>query len=165
MKNNREHPKSEEMYDGFETGIVDKTEGDYVLVTLEEHEACQHCHAKVICKPSESGLREVKLKNTLEAQKGDKVILESSDKEHIKLTFMQYGIPLLGFFLGLLLSYKFIEQFPFGLSQEVGGFLSGVVLMGVSSFLTYLWCQKKSSGGFAVLQMRKVVSQPNESDK
>mgnify|MGYP006279483825 CR=1 FL=1 len=161
MKNNQKNVKSDEIFDGFERGIVKSIEDDYAIIILQEHEACQHCHAKVICKPGKSGQREVKLKNTIGAQKGDKVLLESSDKEHIKLTFMQYGIPLLGFFLGLFLSYQLIDKFPFDLSHEVGSFLSGLVLLGVASFGSYIWCQSKSDSGFAVLQLREIVTKNN----
>jgi len=158
MKNNPENPKSDEIYDGFETGVVKSIKGDYAVITLQEHGACEHCHAKAICKPSQGNQREVKLKNTLNASEGDKVLLESSDKQHIKLTFMQYGIPLLGFFLGLLLSYQLIDKFPLSLSREFGSFLSGLILLGLSSLLTYFWCRWKQ-GDFTVLEMREMVSE------
>lgn len=116
----------------------------------------------MICKPGQEGLREVKLKNTINASKGDKVLLESSDKEHIKLTFMQYGLPLLGFLIGLFIPYQFLDKFPFSLSRELGSFLTGLIVLGITSFLTYFWCQKKNQSGFSVLQLRKVLT---DSDK
>ena len=157
MRNNQKNPKSDEIFDGFETGVVKNLEGEYAIITLQESDACEHCHAQVICKPSQGDQRQVKLKNNIQAQIGDQVLLESSDKEHIKLTFMQYGIPLLGFFLGLLLSNKYVAQFPFALSREIGSFLSGLIGMGLGSLLTYFW-SKHRQDDFSVLKMRKIVS-------
>lgn len=156
MKNNSNN-KYNESEEGFEVGVVEKIEGGYSLIRLQEHEACEHCHAKIICKPDQSGQRQVKLKNTVGAAPGDKVVLTSSDLKHVTLSFMQYGFPLLGFLAGLIISYQIIDKFPLGLSQQFGSFLVGLIFLGLFSLGTYIWSKKMDKSNFSVLQIRKII--------
>ncbi|MCF7741494.1 MAG: SoxR reducing system RseC family protein [Candidatus Marinimicrobia bacterium] len=156
MKNKIDN-KYNESEEGFEVGVVEKIEGVYALVRLQEHEACEHCHAKIICKPNQSGQRQVKLKNTVGAAPGDKVVLASSDLKHVTLSFMQYGFPLLGFLAGLIISYQTIDKFPLGLSQQFGSFFVGLIFLGLFSLGTYIWSKKMNKNNFSVLQISKII--------
>ncbi|HMA62409.1 MAG TPA: SoxR reducing system RseC family protein [bacterium] len=157
MKNNSDN-KFSDPEEGFEVGVVDKIEGGYAVIKLQEHDACEHCHAKIICKPNQSGQRQVKLKNTLGASPGDRVVLASSDLKHITLSFMQYGFPLLGFLAGLIISYQIIDKFPIGLSQQFGSFLVGLIFLGLFSLGTYIWSKRMDKSNFSVLQMSKIIN-------
>ena len=144
--------------EGFEKGLVkERLDSDLVKIILESKEACDHCHAKVICQPNESGKREVILSNDLDAKEGDIVLLESSDLSHIKVTAMQYGLPLLGFLLGLFISHSIIQTTYWGLPSELIDFFAGILGLSGASCITYFWSKRKSQNNFSVLKMKSIL--------
>ncbi|MGC9364209.1 MAG: SoxR reducing system RseC family protein [Fidelibacterota bacterium] len=147
------------MNDEFETGVVIDLEGDVATVELSENEHCHNCGARLICRPAESGKRIIKLKNRLNAQPGDRIFIEQSDKQQLQLACMQYGLPLLAFILGILISGSIIKASLLGIPKEVWQFLVALCFVLLAGLGTRRWANRKALTDFAVFRMRSVCKE------
>ena len=95
----------------YETGIVTEIHDNEVIVELNSNDACESCGARIVCSPNSKGQRIIKAENSINAQVGQKVKIDENSELTLKLTGFQYGLPSLGFILGLLISYFLNIQF------------------------------------------------------
>lgn len=124
----------------YETGIVTKIRGNEVFIELNPNSACESCGARVVCTPNSKGKRIIKAENTINAQIGQQVKIDENSNVTLKITAFQYGIPLLGFVLGLILSYVTnlrIEPLPVELVQFA------LALLGLFIFAAFSKCYFK----------------------
>ena len=115
----------------YETGIVTEIRDNEVLVELNPNDACESCGARIVCSPNSKGKRIIKAENSIDAQVGQIIKIDENSELTLKLTGFQYGIPLIGFILGLMISYLLkwnIEPLPVELIQF------GFALLGLISF-------------------------------
>ena len=89
----------------FETGIVTEIIENEVTIELNPNDACESCGARVVCSPNSNGKRIIKAENTIDAKIGQKVKIDENSETTLKITSFQYGLPLVGFIFGLLVSY------------------------------------------------------------
>lgn len=82
-------------------GIVKqvKNKGKLALVTMERQDMCGECHA---CEMI-SGKKKCELTclNTVGAVEGETVEITLSTEHFIKATYIMYGVPLIGFVVGM----------------------------------------------------------------
>ena len=84
-------------------GTVKEKKGDLVVVSLERQDMCGDCHA---CEML-SGKKTCTLncKSQIPCEIGDQVEITLAQERFIKATYLMYGIPLVGFVVGLLAGY------------------------------------------------------------
>ena len=87
----------------IETGIVTDLQNGCALVELNLQAACENCGAKVLCVPDENGKRSLKVSNPVNAQIGERVAISESGDFLLKVSAIQYGIPFIGFLLGIFI--------------------------------------------------------------
>ena len=91
-------------YDGH-VGLVTGIVGNAALVEFRRSDACGHCNA---CMSLSDGRMQTKVKNTLHARPGDRVLVSIQASKIVHATLIAYGIPLvmlvLGLYLGSLIS-------------------------------------------------------------
>ncbi len=139
----------------FEIGRVIKTSENIAHVEMENSAACQSCSAKALCKPDGTGIRILKIKNTLNAQTGDYVQLDPMEFNQVKLIIMQYGLPLFGFLIGIISTHYLIQTNLWKIPKEIVQFITGFVLMGFMGMITFFWSKNKSKKGFSFFRMIK----------
>ena len=118
----------------YETGIVTEILDNEVIVEMNLNDACESCGARVVCTPNNKGKRIIKAENTINARVGQQVIIDENSAVTLKITALQYGIPLLGFIFGLILSYILnlgFEPLPIELIQF------GFAIMGLFIFAVF----------------------------
>lgn len=122
-----------------EIGRVERVDKNYIWVRVIRKSACgENCAScKGGCVPTE---RTVCVKNTMDCQSGDKVILEMSSHKVIGAAFLVYIIPLIALFLGY-----FLGEYIF--KNEGSAVITGVIAMAVSLALIKIF-DKKSTGKF-----------------
>ncbi len=124
-----------------ESGIVIQTQGDRALVRLLENEACEECNARIFCRPGTDGVREMHVYNRVKAGVGDRVDIVEIGNILLKMSLMQFGVPLLGLMLGILcvnlLDFS-VFSFPDELVMSIGG-LCGLLFGG---FITWIWSKQ-----------------------
>jgi sigma-E factor negative regulatory protein RseC len=141
---------------GCETGQVVGLEDRYALVELEENEACKGCGARALCLPGDSKKR-LRVLNSIEAEVGDGVALELDHSQQLKMAAMHYGLPLVGFVLGVLLGALFFSKPVGGFPVEIGQFLCGVVLMMLCGVRAHYWSKRFSGEGVEFAQMTRKI--------
>lgn len=121
----------------YETGIVTEIVNNEVIVELKPNEACKSCGARVVCSPNSNGKRIIKAENTIDARIGQKVKIDENSEMFLKITGFQYGLPLLGFILGLMVSYILnlkIEPVPVELIQFTSAMAGLIIFTGISKW-------------------------------
>lgn len=109
-------------------GIVKSREGSKAIVVIERQTMCGDCHA---CERL-SGKKQCQLTCEVhtECQVGDKVEVQLETEHFLKAAYLMYGIPLLGFIGGLVISLILTKLL--GVTQTdlwlIAGMLMGTVL-------------------------------------
>lgn len=93
----------------IEKGIVTKIENNYAYVLVKRHSAWGKCKA---CELGAGDRKEIEIKsvNKADAVIGDNVEIELESPDVLKAAFIVYGIPLIAFFIGFILSYVFTKN-------------------------------------------------------
>ncbi len=83
-------------------GLVSKTRGDTAVVSLQRHLSCESCGRCGILSGSGSK-RElvVEALNPINAEEGQRVLLETDDRQVLFISFMLYLVPLGGLLAGI----------------------------------------------------------------
>lgn len=118
-------------------GLVTEESGKMLKVHIIRQEACGHCKACF------SGYKEqdmdIDAQNLCDAEVGDWVELELQDNAFLKAVLISYGIPLIGFFIGLFLGY-FVVSPLVPLPESLVSFTLGIV--GV--LICYAWIKSQN---------------------
>ncbi|MDD5765661.1 MAG: SoxR reducing system RseC family protein [Candidatus Marinimicrobia bacterium] len=137
-------------------GEVIELKDDLAIVQMQTSDSCHSCRARIICQPNSTGQRILYVKNTLGAKIGDKVNLEQSGVNQIKLIFMQYGVPLLSFLVVIIVANRFITEKSNGIPPEVMQLIVALVFMILSGVVTYLWSKRKATQNFSIFRMKSI---------
>jgi sigma-E factor negative regulatory protein RseC len=141
----------------MEIGRVTEIKEDTAYVEFMSGEACNRCGARIICSPGASGKRSVAAKNIAGAHVGDSVGVEQPEMALIKMSFMQYGIPMLGFILATVAADQ--SGYVFGsFPRELFLFLSGFLGLLLGGVVARIWAKKLVNDvdmSFNVVEIRK----------
>ena len=140
----------------FESGVIVDINDNIAEIELLDNDHCHSCGARMICRPGDSGKRTLKLTNTLNAKVGDRILIEQSDKNQLKLAFMQYGFPLLGFLIAVIIAGVFIKSSIVGIPPEVMQFIIAILVLLIAGLLTRKWAFKKALTDFSVFSMKEI---------
>ena len=144
-------------YSDHEIGKVIKLEGGYALLELKESDACVSCGAKSVCTAGKDGDRCMRIKNTLNVKVGDLVAFDTSESQQVQINLMQYGLPLIGFLIGLLGYFYILADF-IPIPKEIGAFTSALVIMFGFGLITRLWSEKKAKS-ISLHSMKEIVNE------
>ncbi|MDA3808120.1 MAG: SoxR reducing system RseC family protein [Thiomicrorhabdus sp.] len=89
-----------------ESGIISSIDGEFAYVDAQRQSGCSGCASSSGCGTSalatlftNASQSAIKVRNRLNVQVGDHVILTLDESLLIKHSFMAYGVPLMGLFL------------------------------------------------------------------
>lgn len=126
-----------------DTGIVTNINGNYATITIDTDDSCKTCGIRFLCSPGSDKDKIITLENTIDAKVGDRVAISEASNILLKLSFLQYGLPLIGFLLGIIIAIQFtINLQPVELYQFLCGLL-GLGLAGVISYMIIKGMAKK----------------------
>lgn len=117
-------------------GVVKEIKGSRVVVTMERQDICGDCHA---CEML-SGKKACTLtcETYVPCQIGDKVEVSLTNEYFLKATYLIYGVPLIGFLVGLVVGC--------GISKAINGYYSDWMIVGcmlLGTGLGVLYIKKK----------------------
>lgn len=120
-------------------GVVTQANNDRAKVSLQRHLACENCGRCGIL--SGSGQRDViiEVMNPIKAQPGQRVMLESDDRQVLFIAFMLYIVPLGGLVAGILAWLKAAASLGFTENQELVSVAVGFGVMAVAFILIRIW--------------------------
>jgi sigma-E factor negative regulatory protein RseC len=113
-----------------EIGIIKRQQGNDAVVSIKRHAACGDCGACHIGKDKESV--ETVAKNPIHAAVGETVEVEMEFVSVFRAAMICYGIPLLFFLIGSVLSYAMIAQLNLDMDQVLTPFFAGIFLLVVA---------------------------------
>lgn len=142
-------------------GLVLEGNSTSLKVHIARQEACGHC------KGCLSGYMKTEMdltaKNLCEAEAGDWVELELQDNAFFNAIMISYGIPLVGFLLGILLGYYVVGP-AVPISDSLVSFAMGII--GV--LLSYAWIKSQNArweaGRYTPLAMRLTTPDFDEDE-
>jgi len=136
----------------METAVVVRVEPGVAWVQMTGTDACNGCGAKLVCKPGSGGTKELAVSNELGAVVNQQVEIVETNRITLKLSLMQFGLPLFGLLLGINLA----AQFPAPFVAELWQTICGVILMLLAGSVTYFWSQQVARRGPA-FQVKTVL--------
>jgi sigma-E factor negative regulatory protein RseC len=139
-----------------ETGVVCGIEGDTAVIELDSQQNCKSCGAQVICVPDSLGKRILKVSNNLSVKIGDHVKIIETSPFLLKLSFMQYGLPLLGFLLGIFL-FSVLKIVITPIPQELIMFGGGIIGLLLSALLARHFIARIAERGGTLFVMSEIV--------
>ena len=117
-----------------EIGIVTALKDNEAIVELSLQESCESCGARFICVPDQSGKRQLRAANPLQANVGSQVTITEKSNFLLKVSFLQYGIPFIGFLIVIfLLNTLNLTSIPF--TKELILFSGGILGLIIAAFI------------------------------
>lgn len=138
------------------SGTVTRVNGSKASVRVEQTDGCDRCGVKIWCHPERDELTTISVHNNLNAQVGQKVLISEKSTYLLKISVLQYGIPLIGFVAGIVVVYAAgltIKILPDELSMFMGGVI-GVLLAGIFS---YFWAKRIARKGEHYCEIREII--------
>jgi sigma-E factor negative regulatory protein RseC len=121
-------------------GTVIEAKGDTALVQVQRHMSCENCGRCGGFLGNEDRRQHfVEVLNPIKAGPGEKVLIESDDRQVIFISFMLYIVPLAGLVGGILLWLKLAAGLGLGGAQEAAAVAVGFTLMALIFFGIRLW--------------------------
>lgn len=118
-----------------DTGIITQIDSNYAIITIEVTDSCKNCGIRFLCSPGSDKEKTITLENTIDAKVGDRIAISETSNILLKLSFLQYGLPLIGFLLGIIIATQLnINLQPVELYQ----FLRGLIGLGIAGVISYL---------------------------
>jgi len=120
-------------------GVVTQTIDEKAMVSLQRHLACESCGRCGIL--SGSGGKDVIIEalNPIKAQPGQRVMLESDDRQVLFVAFMLYIVPLGGLVAGIFGWLKAAASLGFTENQELISVAVGFGVMAAAFILIRFW--------------------------
>ncbi len=119
-------------------GVVIENKGETAAVNLQRHLICGECGKCGIMGASKRTVT-IEAHNPIQAEEGQRVLVESDDRQVIFLAFMLYIVPLAGLVAGIIFWLQIAAAFGYEGSQELQAVALGFILMAVIFTLIRRW--------------------------
>ncbi len=116
--------------------VIEVKDENMLTVSMTRKEACAKCRACIAGMTEQEMI--IEAENNCFAQVGDWVNVEISPDGFISALFIVYGLPLIGFMVGLIPSYFILNAAGLGNVRDVLSFVIGLVCTGI----IFLWIKK-----------------------
>lgn len=110
-------------------GVVKEVDKKYAIVQMERQEMCGECHACDHVTGKKSCI--LKCYKKIECQVDDTVELELAQPVFLKATYVMYGLPLVGFVLGISVGFGISRLCNLG-SEDLYVLVGGIVGIGLA---------------------------------
>lgn len=132
-------------------GLVTDAKGSFVTVHIIRKEACGECRAcfRGMMKKD----MDVEAKNLCEAEVGDWVELELRENAFMHAVLIMYGIPMIGFLIGLLLGY-FVVAPVVPMDEGLISFIFGLIGTGICYAVIHSQNKRWESGKYLPMATR-----------
>ena len=116
-------------------GIISIIKGNYATIPINNDDSCKTCGIRFLCSPGSDKDKIITLENTIDAKVGDRVTVSEASNILLKLSFLQYGLPLIGFLLGAVFGTQIQIQWQ---PVELYQFLCGLLGLGFAGIISYM---------------------------
>ena len=133
---------------GTITGRVFQITATRVEIELAENSACTTCSLSIVCKPGKEQQRRISLPNPGDLHANQIVHLEENSSLTLKLAALQYGVPLVGFLIGIFGIYA-LDGGP--LWATLGGLVGLAAGAGIAYARIRYWVTSRTPQFFRIL--------------
>ncbi len=131
-----------------DTGSITQIDNNFATIIIDSTDECKDCGIRFLCSPGSDNQKTITLENIIDAKVGDRVAISEASNILLKLSFLQYGLPLIGFLIGIIITTQInIKLQPLELYQFLCGLL-GLGLAGVISYTIITRMAKKPGNYF-----------------
>ena len=131
-----------------DTGTITQIDDSFVTISIDSTDDCKDCGIRFLCSPGSEKDKTITLENSIDAKVGDRVSISEASNILLKLSLLQYGLPLIGFLIGIVVGTQLnIKLQPIEFYQFLCG-LFGLGLAGIISFLIIKRMAKKPDNYF-----------------
>ena len=120
-------------------GEIAENKGNIALVNIQRHLICGECGKCGIMSGADRRNITIEAHNPIKAKEGQRVRIESDDRQVIFIAFMLYIVPLAGLVVGILAWIQLAGSFGIEGSQELQAVAVGLVLMVVIFLIIRNW--------------------------
>ncbi|MBF0095819.1 MAG: SoxR reducing system RseC family protein [Magnetococcales bacterium] len=128
-----------------EEGVVVAVEGAFAIVANQRRGGCGGCHAESSCGAMSGGLGRqsvgIRARNPLQAEVGERVVLEISEGQLARASFLVYAMPIL-VLVGVGVVARSLGQVWGVADSESFGALAGLLAMAGSFYGLYRYNQR-----------------------
>jgi sigma-E factor negative regulatory protein RseC len=129
-------------------GVVTTRLGDTVSVILQSHEDCASCSLAQFCVSSRSPSSTVMVTTSFDVAPGDMVEISIDDSLILKVSAIMYGVPLLGFLVGVFGGYGLSPLLGLQSGAAVAApIVSGFVLLALGIIVSRTMARKLNVTG------------------
>ncbi len=111
-----------------EIGQVTGSNGEFITVKLQRHDACDHCNACTAGVETEEMILEAE--NVCLAKDGDLVEISLEESNFLLAVLIMYIIPLVGLLVGIGVGYFVGDML--NINQEIAALAVGFILLAVT---------------------------------
>ncbi|MCK9281235.1 MAG: SoxR reducing system RseC family protein [Melioribacteraceae bacterium] len=115
----------------IEEGIVISSKNGFADIEIMDSANCDKCSAKIICKPSDSERRRIKVIDPYNVGVGDFVKISIEGFQLVKASFLLYGMPLIILLTSLLTFLNYYKM------DELVATLLSMGLTAIYFFIVY----------------------------
>ncbi len=120
-------------------GLVYENKGETAAVSLQRHLTCQSCGRCGILSGSNKREIVIEALNPIQADEGQRVLLETDDRRMLFVSFMLYLVPLGALMAGIFLWLAVADYLELTGNQELTAVGAGFALMAVIYFFIRIW--------------------------
>ncbi len=141
---------------GSERGVVTALQDNEAIVEFSLQDGCESCGARIICVPDNTGKRRLRAANPQNAGIGDLVSITEKSNFLLLISFLQYGLPLILFFLAILTLY--LAKFSLGpVPDELIWFLGGLAGLAVGALISRHFVERLSEKGGSFFEISEII--------
>jgi sigma-E factor negative regulatory protein RseC len=137
-----------------ERGLVIDTNEQIARVAVEKSADCGNCNA---CSMGKVRNMIAEVENPINAQEGDAVLVEVSDRQVIKAGILVFMLPLAGLLLGVFGISRIAQSLGFASSSGVIGGIGGFLLLILAAVGVYVYSGHLSKTGRRSLKIIKIL--------
>jgi positive regulator of sigma E activity len=141
---------------GSEKGVITALQDNDAIVEFSLQDACQSCGARMICVPDNTGKRRLRAANPQNASIGDQVSLTEKSNFLLLVSFLQYGLPLILFFLVILTLY--LAKVSLGpVPKELIWFMGGLVGLMGGALISRHFVERLAEKGGSFFEISEII--------
>ncbi len=123
-------------------GLIIENKGETAMVNLQRHLTCENCGRCGILSGSNRREIIVEALNPIKAEEGQRVTIESDDRQILFISFMLYLVPIGGLLAGILIWTRIAEKLSLNGNQDLAAAGFGLALMAVIFLFIRTWDRK-----------------------
>ena len=151
-------PESPARQSESETGIVTAIIDDEAIIELSAQETCESCGARMICMPDERGKRRLRASNPPHAHVGNLVAVTEKSNFLLLVSFFQYGVPLIFFFL-FIFTFYLTGTTLWSWPKELVWFIGGLAGIFCGALVSRFFLGRLAASGSSFFEITRILNQ------